>query len=114
MPGVSAMRVASSALSRRLAAIAIGGHARQLGIGLADFRLLDLAIDLEPPQLAEHGARLRGEPIGLRLQRANPLRGALGLRLRIRCRDVAEHSVHRAGGQGGTEARSLFASIHVL
>ena len=84
------MRVASSAFRRCSARIAVGGHARQLDLRLGQLRLLDLAIDLEPAQIAKHRARLRGEPIRLSLQRANPRRGAIGLRLGIGLREEAE------------------------
>ena len=111
MPGVSAMRVASSALSRCLGAIAIGGDARQLALGLGELRLLDLAIDLEPAQLAEHRARLRGEPIGLSLQRADPRRGAIGLRLGIGLR---EERLRQAIATQATRATEAHEHAHWL
>ena len=52
--------------------VAIDRRARQRALGVAQLVLLDHAIELEPPQIAEHRARLRGEPIGLRLQGADP------------------------------------------
>ncbi len=87
MPGVCAMRVASSALSRFSARSRSAVTRASSVCGLDELRLLDLAIDLEPPQLAEHGARLRGEPIGLRLQRADARRDAIGLRFGIGLRE---------------------------
>ena len=99
MPGVCATR-RFKGLEPFFDAIAIRGHASERGLGLRQLRLLDLAIDLQPAQLAEHGARLRGELVGFRLQRADPRRGPIGLgfwialREEARCRDCDDQRCH--------------------
>ena len=103
-------------LQPRLGAIAVGGdRAPARARVLVELRLFDLAIDLEPAQLAKHRARLRGESIGLSLQRANPRRRAIGLGLRIglRVNCNASNDDRRSRprtGHGSTAARSNFSS----
>jgi hypothetical protein len=63
--------------------VARRGDTRQLRLGLDDFLLLDLVIDLELAEITENSAGLRCETIGFCLQRLNARRGAIGLRFRI-------------------------------
>ncbi len=88
--------------------VAIRRRAQQRALGVAQLLLFDHALELEPPQIAEHRARLCGEPIGLGLQGADPPLRAFGLIavgvgwcLRHECRDQARER------DGRTSARSL-------
>ena len=100
-----ATRVASSVFRRCRRRIAIRRRARQRALGVEQLFLFDRAIELEPPQVAEHRARLRGEAIGFRLQRANAPPRALGL-IAVRVgRRLRERSADDSTEHHGTSTR---------
>ena len=68
--------------------VARHGDAREVGVGRSEFRLLELALDFESPQVAEDGPRLCGQSIGFHLQGLDAGGGPISLHARIlRVRD---------------------------
>ncbi len=70
------MRAASSAARRAAPASQRRGDFHHFGVGAREFLLLEFTLDLESAQVAEDGARLGREAIGLELQGADALAGA--------------------------------------
>jgi hypothetical protein len=58
----------------------VGGDLRRVGVDLLQLLRLQLALDLELPQVAKDGALLRREAVGFALQRLQPLARTRGQR----------------------------------